>query len=204
MTPTEADIAPFLIAEHPALDLLNSRCAPWGEEIEWLGDGGALLAWLQAAGLITAQDAHGFIGQEPQLELDTVATQARQLREQFRAIIDQVAGAPFPAALFHLCTPLNQLLADDIQRQELKVSPQEQLLLAGQRRYTNPSQLLLPLAQAMAELITSPELLRVKQCQGQGCTLWYLDNSKNQRRRWCSMSVCGNRAKAAAHRARKQ
>ena len=42
----------------------------------------------------------------------------------------------------------------------------------------------------------------VRKCEGEGCTLWFLDLSKAHARRWCSMAVCGNRAKAAAHRAR--
>ncbi len=39
---------PFFIADDHALDLLNSVAAPWGTEIEWLGDGRDLLAWLDA------------------------------------------------------------------------------------------------------------------------------------------------------------
>ena len=41
---------PFFIADDHALDLLNSVATPWGTEIEWLGDGRDLLAWLEQAG----------------------------------------------------------------------------------------------------------------------------------------------------------
>jgi predicted RNA-binding Zn ribbon-like protein len=37
----------------------------------------------------------------------------------------------------------------------------------------------------------------VRKCEGTTCTLWFLDVSKAHARRWCSMAVCGNRAKAA-------
>ena len=30
---------PFLTADNPALDFLNSICAPWGEDIEWIENG---------------------------------------------------------------------------------------------------------------------------------------------------------------------
>jgi Protein of unknown function (DUF1470). len=38
--------APFFIGDDLALDFLNSVAAPWGQEIEWLKNGGDLIAWL--------------------------------------------------------------------------------------------------------------------------------------------------------------
>jgi hypothetical protein len=43
---------------------------------------------------------------------------------------------------------------------------------------------------------------RTTACEAGNCSLWFLDVSKGHARRWCSMAICGNRAKAAAHRAR--
>ncbi|KAB8161317.1 hypothetical protein FH609_027665 [Streptomyces sp. 3MP-14] len=43
---------------------------------------------------------------------------------------------------------------------------------------------------------------RVRACANEGCLLHFFDASQNRRRRWCSMAVCGNRAKAARHYAR--
>ena len=40
---------------------------------------------------------------------------------------------------------------------------------------------------------------RFRSCEHDDCTLWFLDTSKGGRRRWCSMSTCGNRAKAKRH-----
>ncbi|MFI6925053.1 CGNR zinc finger domain-containing protein [Nonomuraea spiralis] len=37
---------------------------------------------------------------------------------------------------------------------------------------------------------------RLRKCANPSCVLWFLDVSKNGSRRWCSMEVCGNRAKA--------
>ncbi|HEY1176305.1 MAG TPA: CGNR zinc finger domain-containing protein, partial [Phytomonospora sp.] len=37
---------------------------------------------------------------------------------------------------------------------------------------------------------------RIRKCANPDCLLWFLDVSKNGRRRWCSMEGCGNRAKA--------
>jgi predicted RNA-binding Zn ribbon-like protein len=60
-----------------------------------------------------------------------------------------------------------------------------------------------PIARSAAELLTSGQLGRVRECEGlSGCGWLFLDTSKNGRRRWCDMRVCGNRAKARRHRQR--
>ncbi len=68
-----------------------------------------------------------------------------------------------------------------------------------------PPDLDLPLAAAAwsaADVLVSDDLSRVRQCDGTGCAWLFIDTSKNGKRRWCDMSVCGNRAKARRHQAR--
>jgi predicted RNA-binding Zn ribbon-like protein len=55
-----------------------------------------------------------------------------------------------------------------------------------------------------AELLTSGDLSRVRECEEERCSWLFLDRSKNRSRRWCDMTVCGNRAKARRHYARKK
>lgn len=57
--------------------------------------------------------------------------------------------------------------------------------------------MLYPLAKSAADLLTSEDLTRVKECanEEQGCGSLFLDFSKGQTRRWCSMQSCGNRMK---------
>lgn len=55
------------------------------------------------------------------------------------------------------------------------------------------------LATSAAELLLSDRLDRVKQCDAPGCTHLFLDTSRNRSRRWCDMSICGNRMKARRH-----
>lgn len=43
---------------------------------------------------------------------------------------------------------------------------------------------------------------RLKLCGGDSCRMLYLDTSPGNRRRWCAMSLCGNRTKVAQHRQR--
>lgn len=63
--------------------------------------------------------------------------------------------------------------------------------------------LLWPVVRSAAELLSSQRLDRVKQCAG-GCTWLFLDTSRNRSRRWCTMRVCGNRAKARRFYRRRQ
>jgi len=55
--------------------------------------------------------------------------------------------------------------------------------------------LLWPVLQSTVELLTSPLLSRIRECEGPGCGWIILDNTKNRSKRWCSMETCGNRAK---------
>ncbi|MEM7238069.1 MAG: CGNR zinc finger domain-containing protein [Pseudomonadota bacterium] len=51
-----------------------------------------------------------------------------------------------------------------------------------------------------ASLLADPrEVARLKTCPGTDCGWMFIDETKNGRRRWCSMETCGNRAKVARH-----
>ncbi|PWT77759.1 MAG: hypothetical protein C5B60_02175 [Chloroflexi bacterium] len=64
-------------------------------------------------------------------------------------------------------------------------------------------QMLWPLVRSAVDLLTSPELRRVKVCPGLGDCGWlFLDTSKSGQRRWCSMESCGSRAKMRRYYAR--
>ena len=55
---------------------------------------------------------------------------------------------------------------------------------------------------AAADLICNYDFRLIRSCEGSACCLMFLDRTKVHARRWCSMAVCGNRAKAEAYRAR--
>jgi len=57
-------------------------------------------------------------------------------------------------------------------------------------------------AVSAADLLTSGELDRVRQCAGDECGWLFVDRSKNRSRRWCDMQDCGNRAKVRRYRRR--
>ena len=61
-----------------------------------------------------------------------------------------------------------------------------------------------PIALAAVKLYTEGDLSRVKECGGHACGWLFYDRTKNNRRRWCEMEVCGNRAKQRRFAARRR
>ncbi len=199
---------PFYIADDRALDFLNSVSSPWGTPIEWLENGRDLVIWLEKAELLPSDVAMHYSAEFSAKELDKVAKQARELREWLREFVQAHAGKLLGRDILKDLQQVNDLLkTDDAYRQiVLQGTTGDNLSLhwQRQRRWHRPEDLLLPLAEAIGELVCHADFSRVRNCEGPTCTLWFHDVSKNHTRRWCTMSVCGNRAKAAAHRAKKR
>jgi predicted RNA-binding Zn ribbon-like protein len=61
-----------------------------------------------------------------------------------------------------------------------------------------------PIARSAADLLASDQLGLVRACSSQTCQWLFLDTSKNHRRRWCSMKLCGNRTKVRRFYARQK
>src|SRR5262249_32080765 len=59
--------------------------------------------------------------------------------------------------------------------------------------------LLAPVLWSAGDLLAGPRLERVRRCANPECGWLFLDDSRAGKRRWCSMSACGNRAKARRH-----
>lgn len=201
---------PFFIADNCALDFLNSVAAPWGGEIEWLANGRDLLDWVEQAGLMPTDVAERFSTEFCATAMDDVASQARDLREWLRDFVKTHSGKPLNPDMVRDLERVNRLLdKDDTFRQIVSLDPSngarpQSLLWQRVRRWRRPEDLLLPIAEAIGELVCRADFSLVRNCEGPVCSLWFHDISKNHTRRWCTMSVCGNRAKAAAHRARKR
>lgn len=63
--------------------------------------------------------------------------------------------------------------------------------------------LLSVVARDAVDLLTDPVARgQLRECEGDSCSLVYLDTSRGRRRRWCSSGVCGNRERVARHRRR--
>jgi predicted RNA-binding Zn ribbon-like protein len=196
----------FFVGEHLALDFLNTTATPRGVLIDWLTDGNDLVSWLQLAGSIEPVAA-ARLKTSGRDALDEVARQARQFRKWLRGFVTARMGKPLRATAATVA-PLNELLASDNSFQLVEAARRDaeegrRLLLRRVQRWANPRELLDPIAGAAADLICNQDFRLIRVCEGSACMLLFLDCTKAHARRWCSMAVCGNRAKAAAHRARK-
>ncbi len=202
--------SPFFVADDPALDFLNSVASPWGKNIEWLENGSDLISWLELAHMIPDGVAKRFRREFSDADLDEIAAEARALRDWFRGFVSVNAGEGVSRVAMEDEGIINRILACD--RSFYQIGPAKKATsthsrgfeLQTRRHFNRPKDLLLPLAETMANLICQTGFERVKLCNGSGCTLWFNDISKNHTRRWCTMSVCGNRAKASVHRAKKR
>lgn len=210
---------PIFIADSVGLDFLNSVAVPVDTQVEWIGSGDDFIAWLQAAELVPVEVVAALRKTAMPGEFDTVASQARKLREWFRGFVHAHKGKPLKPKSLQDLEPLNRILVRDeefgqvmardaARRGKFKRDAHEEGSLSGlvwsqQRRWRSPDALLFPIARAMAELVCDDDFTHVKVCEGPTCTLIFMDRSQHSRR-WCSMSICGNRAKQAAHRKRAQ
>jgi predicted RNA-binding Zn ribbon-like protein len=59
-----------------------------------------------------------------------------------------------------------------------------------------------PVVLSALSVLTGSDLTRIKRCPGDHCGWLFFDGTKNKRRRWCEMEVCGNRAKQRRRRLR--
>jgi predicted RNA-binding Zn ribbon-like protein len=204
----------MFIGGHLGLDFLNSIAVPAEEIVEWIGDGRGYLSWLEQAGLLTTAEVSGIESRMPARELNAVAAEARALREWFRSFVLANQGRPLKPSVMVQLGPLVRILERDelflsIQVAKKKDAPPPDQHGSGAnscftirpaRHWRTPKSLLLPVAEVFARLVCSPDFKWIKACEGPKCTLLFLDLTRRRARRWCSMSVCGNRAKQAAHR----
>lgn len=201
--------SPIFIADARGLDFLNSIATPVDVPVEWLGSGEDLLAWLKEAELVPSDLLNRFRSTAMPGELDAVAAQARLLREWFRGFVQAHKGKALKASALQQIQPLNRILERDevfgqivLNQSEDHADSRAHLAWAERRRWRSPESLLLPIAREIADVICNEDFRLIRACEGHSCTLMFADRTKSHRRRWCSMAVCGNRAKQAALRER--
>jgi len=193
----------LFLADARGIDFLNSVATPLDVPVDWIRDGRGLVDWLRQAGLVPETQLEAIVARAMPGELDRVADQARDLREWFRGFVTRHMGRPLDDGALEALGPINRLLERDESYRHL-VDHDGHLALETARRWRSPESLLLPIGEALAQVVVEEDFAQVKACQGESCTLLFADHTRGRARRWCSMAVCGNRAKVTAHRARRR
>ena len=196
-------IPAIFVADSPGLDFLNSIATPVDTPVDWIGDAAGLVAWLRQARIVPAQMLDRIEQNTTPKVLDSVAAQARELREWLRRFVVKHKGRPLSVRNAQELEPLNELLRQDQSYFQVVVG-KEGIRLDAQRRWPTPDSLLIPIAENIARLISDEDFTHIKACEGHLCTLMFADHTRAHGRRWCSMGICGNRAKVSAHRKRQQ
>jgi predicted RNA-binding Zn ribbon-like protein len=197
----------IFIADSPGLDFLNSVATPDDTAIDWITDGEGLLDWLDQAKYVPSDVLNEIRMRAKPGELDKVADEARSLREWCRGFVRKHMGRPLPPGGLRQLEPLNTLLAQDEAYSQIRHHHDrngDRLELHMTRRWRSPQSLLLPIGERLAQFICEENFSDVKACEGASCTLLFADHTRRRARRWCSMALCGNRAKQAAHRERRK
>ena len=170
------------------LDFANT--ADWHaseQPVESLNSYVDLVAWAQEHGLLTETGARQLTRRtenEPDAAV-MVLNRAISLREAIYRIFSATSAgrSPQPNDL----ATLNLTLREAFKHVRVAQEGSEfsfQLVDTGDKF----EQMLWPVAYAAAELLTSADLNRVKECEDdRGCGFLFFDTSKNRTRRWCSM-----------------
>ena len=192
-----------LIGGRLALDFINTK----GDRLsdtpdEHLADYPTLVAWAQHAGGLDAAQARRLTHKgaaSPRAAAAAVA-EAVALREAVYRMLQARERAPEAADM----ALLNAAFA--------RASADPHVVFAGGQYHVGwrcSDDLTAPLdaiaRDAVALLASGDDVARVRQCESEGGCGWvFLDTTKGRTRRWCDMKICGNRAKARRHYARKK
>ena len=202
-SPSRAGSLP-LIADDLALDFANTesgRSFPSHEN--HFREAANVVEWLRHAKALANQDADWLrkrVSERPDLAADLLVT-AIELREAIHAIGAALGRHAQPpearlaslSALHARFVAKGELAPGDLAcrwRWSVRASPVEAAL--G------------PVALSAVRLFTEGDFHRIRECGGHACGWLFYDRSKNNRRRWCEMEVCGNRAKQRRLAARRR
>mgnify|MGYP001061229513 CR=1 FL=1 len=194
---------PFaFIGERLWLDFVNTDATRGKVRTDALLSFDSYLRWLEAAGALDSERAMTM--RRRALEQPAGATAALVEARRTRAILRQLAERGFRAerARSDAVAELNRILGRSAGTRRLEIRRDGSIARTFVPVGDAFTGLLIPIVESAADTLVLDELPRVRRCAGSDCSRVFHDATRNGARRWCDMSGCGNRAKAARHRAR--
>jgi predicted RNA-binding Zn ribbon-like protein len=160
-----------------------------------------LVAWSRHAGIVTATEAERLIQASKRNagEAKNVFDRAIALREALYRIYKAIMTGRRP-----------QRVDLETVNDELLRARTHEKLTHGAHGFTWEwvdseaalERMLWSIAHSGAELLTTGDLSRLRECGGEECGWLFEDTSKNRSRQWCDMQDCGNLAKVRRYRTR--
>jgi predicted RNA-binding Zn ribbon-like protein len=181
-------------------DFLNTDDLDDGFPVEKLPTLDDALVWFVDQGVIHHEGADRSRGQaaaDPAAAARSL-TRIRMVRAALREVADSIVEqrAPTPGALDTVNRALHA-------RQVIELIPAPDGVNVDHRHVGDPiDDALARLADPLVRELTAGHPERIRICDNDTCRWIFYDTSRTGRRRWCDMATCGNRAKAARHRAR--
>lgn len=157
-----------------------------------------VLAWCESTGGVPAEMVQAYRAAHLHDENDarTALGVALELREALYQLYGANARGTEPSAQ-HLATLLQFLHCAAPRDKLVRIEGGYRWALDARR--CELEDVLSPVLWSASNLLGGAGLEKVKQCANEECRWLFLDDSKSGNRRWCSMSSCGNRAKARRH-----
>lgn len=193
----------FWIGNHPCLDFLNTKLMGRdSQSVDLLVDLSGLITWLVEARILGKAQGKAFLGRwggDP--ETQQALEQARRFRTILRQALEKVRKRkPFPQSALG---EINKRVSTHSGSTEL-VRTRNGFTERFRLKLTKPMHLVSAVAKTAIDLLCHCDLSLIKRCENARCVLYFYDTTKNHRRRWCSMRICGNRMKVAAFHQRRR
>ncbi len=155
-----------------------------------------LLAWSQLTKSLPEDQIQTLL-LESQHGNKSIIKQAIDLREAIYRICKQIISKKEPNPLD--ISVLNQTLSIAYSHAKLVFEEGE---FFWQWDRNSLDKILWLIADSAAELLTTVDLTRLRECGGNDCCWLFEDTSKNKMRQWCDMQTCGNLAKVRRFRSK--
>ena len=191
-----------MIGSHRCLDFVNTELIEQGRRVDLLQDFGDLVDWLEQAHVLGRAQAKQVLRRWGRTSKGAGAlSEARAFRRLLREMAEGIVHGKRPSTV--ALDKINALLRSrtvDVALVRTRRGFERQVSF----RPREPHHLLVPVAESASDLLCHGDLALIVKCQNPRCILYFYDATKNHARRWCSMTVCGNRMKVAAHYQRRR
>src|SRR3989454_3621338 len=191
-----------MVGNHRCPDFVNTELIEQGRRVDLLQDFADLVGWLEQAQVLGVAQAKQILRSWGRTSKASDAlSQALAFRRVLREMSDGIVRGKRPsvgalgkinAVLRHHAVHVALVQTRNGFKRQLLFQPRE------------PIHLLVPVAESASDLLCHGDLALILKCENPRCILYFCDTTKNHARRWCSMTVCGNRMKVAAHYRRRR
>jgi predicted RNA-binding Zn ribbon-like protein len=193
-----------LVGGELAFDLANTASDRDGPRAQdHLRTAADVVAWARHAGILADAGARTLRRHIARRRLEAeLLRRTRELRDLVYAIGTALAAGAAPRA--GQLDRLTRMHAHALARARLAATAGSGFAWRWDAARAPVEAVLGPITLSAVGLVTGADPTRIKQCAGDHCGWLFLDTTKNNRRRWCEMEVCGNRAKQKRLRHRRQ